>query len=228
MNKNGILWANGTTYEAQNGGTDSDHSVCSFIIMEDKPPYRKNEIVNLPLYCFDAFLSEENHCNRFLRMPVECTLGQRKGDPSTATNRSLLDLDINRQGEVFSGHLTVNDKEGRSFAVNLPPVFYKAFLLISERIVEISKRLEEEKNQPVKKPKKNNTPNKDCLTPAQRLVLGQMELGKEYSAYDLQASLATLAALEKKGYLTSKQGAGSFSMPRVGIEYKKIKEPTGE
>lgn len=61
------------------------------------------------------------------------------------------------------------------------------------------------------------------LTFRQYQTLNKMEINKEYCSYELNESLNTLSSLEKKGYLKSKNKAGSFSSPRTGIMFKRIK-----
>ncbi len=65
------------------------------------------------------------------------------------------------------------------------------------------------------------------LSEAQKKVLGKMKAGKEYSAYGLQCSLATLYALEKRELVTSRASAGSFAFPQNGIMWE-IKEERNE
>lgn len=62
------------------------------------------------------------------------------------------------------------------------------------------------------------------LTPSQEKALKKFESGKEYSAYDLQTSLATLNALVTKGYLSSKHGLGAMAFPASSIMFKLKKE----
>lgn len=57
------------------------------------------------------------------------------------------------------------------------------------------------------------------LSDTQKKVIEKMEPGKWYCAYILQASLATLDALKKKGVLTSRSGLGSIFSPRTGVEF---------
>ncbi len=61
------------------------------------------------------------------------------------------------------------------------------------------------------------------LSKVQEKVLGKMEIGVDYSAYDLGCSLATLIALEKKDLIAQAyMGIGSFYSPRTDIEWQII------
>lgn len=61
------------------------------------------------------------------------------------------------------------------------------------------------------------------LTPAQTAVLSQLLIGERKSAYDLQASLNTLEALERLGYLARRGRLGSLLMPRTAIEWERVR-----
>jgi len=60
------------------------------------------------------------------------------------------------------------------------------------------------------------------LSKVQQRTLDKMEKGKWYSAYGLQASLATLEALLNKGIIVrSKMRPGDMFFPRVNIKFRK-------
>lgn len=58
------------------------------------------------------------------------------------------------------------------------------------------------------------------LTDAQRRALAKFADGAWHSAYDVQASLATLNALRKRGLLQRQSGLGALFSPRTSIEYR--------
>ena len=60
------------------------------------------------------------------------------------------------------------------------------------------------------------------LSDVQKSILGKMEKGKWYSAYDLKASLASLRAMERTRLVKSKEGLGSVAFPRVCIAWQKV------
>ena len=63
------------------------------------------------------------------------------------------------------------------------------------------------------------------LTETQKEVLSKMEIGKQYSAYYLQCSIATLRALRSEGFVKClHRGGGSIFMPRNINLYEKIKK----
>ena len=59
------------------------------------------------------------------------------------------------------------------------------------------------------------------LSPAQQKALNKMELGKWYSSYELQVSLATLGALLNKGMVESKSEIGYLYSPCTCILWSK-------
>ena len=61
-----------------------------------------------------------------------------------------------------------------------------------------------------------------AATKTQSEVLDKMVVGQEYSAYELQCSLATLYALVNQGHISSQYGLGSMAFPRTSIKFKRI------
>lgn len=61
------------------------------------------------------------------------------------------------------------------------------------------------------------------LTPVQTAVLKQLLIGERKSSYDLHASLNSLYALERMGYLTSYHSLGSTWTPRTAIKWERIR-----
>lgn len=63
------------------------------------------------------------------------------------------------------------------------------------------------------------------LTPAQTAVLKQLLIGEHKSAYNLHASLNTLYALEKAGYLKAIGWGrlGATWSPRTTVEWERIR-----
>ena len=61
------------------------------------------------------------------------------------------------------------------------------------------------------------------LTPTQQIVLDKLSTTEWKCAYDIKCSLGTLNALINKKLVKSRHGAGAFSSPRTGIEFKKLK-----
>jgi hypothetical protein len=70
--------------------------------------------------------------------------------------------------------------------------------------------------------------NKPELTPAQKAVLDRMEEGEWLSSNQLQCSVATLNALNKKGYVKSKNFANNivdaYRHYRHNLKFQKIKD----
>ena len=61
------------------------------------------------------------------------------------------------------------------------------------------------------------------LTPTQSKILAKMEKGTSYSAYGLQASLATLDALSRKKYVKRDSSmVGCIAFPHSSIKYTRI------
>lgn len=62
------------------------------------------------------------------------------------------------------------------------------------------------------------------LSQTQQLALEKIKQNPDvwHCACDLQISLSTLRALERKGFLTSKREEGSSWFPRLCIKYKLI------
>lgn len=61
------------------------------------------------------------------------------------------------------------------------------------------------------------------LSKTQTKVLGRMESNKWYSAYTLQCPIATLEALQQKGFVRMRMGLGAIFSPRVNILFQKAK-----
>lgn len=59
------------------------------------------------------------------------------------------------------------------------------------------------------------------LSKTQAAVLAKMKSGEWATAHELRASLATLQALCERGRVEKRTGAGSFTFPRTGIEWRK-------
>jgi len=64
------------------------------------------------------------------------------------------------------------------------------------------------------------------LSPTQQKVLNAMKKDVWYSAYELNASLATLYALRNKRMVEMKSGSGSIAFPRTSIEFRKLDKPS--
>ncbi len=61
------------------------------------------------------------------------------------------------------------------------------------------------------------------LSKAQKKTLDKMEVGVDYTAYDLQCSLATLKALGDKEVIgITYMGIGNFYSPRTDIQWQKF------
>jgi hypothetical protein len=54
----------------------------------------------------------------------------------------------------------------------------------------------------------------------QRIVYNLLKAKNWQSAYDLQCSLGTLRALERKGLIESKSDTGYLFMPRIMIKFR--------
>jgi hypothetical protein len=65
--------------------------------------------------------------------------------------------------------------------------------------------------------------NPKPLSPTMQKVLDRIRVGTTTTAYDEQASLATLDALVERGYLTRKILYGAAWSPRNQIEYTRVK-----
>ena len=60
------------------------------------------------------------------------------------------------------------------------------------------------------------------ITKTQQNCLDKMELGKWYSAYDLQVELNILGALKHNGLVKARVNVGGMLSPRRNIEYQKV------
>lgn len=60
------------------------------------------------------------------------------------------------------------------------------------------------------------------LTQAQQTALAKLSKTEWKCACDIGCRLGTLHSLVNKGLVQSKHGAGAFSCPRVGIEFKAL------
>ena len=58
------------------------------------------------------------------------------------------------------------------------------------------------------------------LSKVQRETLAKMEVGKRYSAHDLQRSLGTMKALERYGLVGSRRTPNYFLSPRTDILFR--------
>jgi hypothetical protein len=66
------------------------------------------------------------------------------------------------------------------------------------------------------------------LTHKQRVVYNLLKVKNWQSAYDLQCSLGTLRALERKGLVESKSELGSLFMPRIMFKFKIKEDKNGQ
>ncbi len=62
------------------------------------------------------------------------------------------------------------------------------------------------------------------MSKTQKRALNKMEIGKEYSAYQLRESLATLHSLVRLGLLSKRAELGSVWSPRTGLLFTKNRE----
>ena len=61
------------------------------------------------------------------------------------------------------------------------------------------------------------------LSKVQQETLDKMDIGQDYTAYDLQCSMATLQALRKKKLVTiTYENNGAFTFPRTNIDWQKV------
>ena len=59
------------------------------------------------------------------------------------------------------------------------------------------------------------------MSKTQKRALNKMKAGKEYSAYELQESLATLHSLLRLGFLSKRAELGSVFSPRTEFKFTK-------